>query len=307
MGVTLHQGEWESHSQGEGEQVIVMERNCEVREMRTAETVLTILRERGQRSLPVDRVYRLLYRPDLYLRAYAKLYKNDGALTPGASSETVDGMSLEKIHTIIDDLRHERYRWTPVRRRYIPKKSGKLRPSGMPSWSDKLLQEVIRTILEAYYEPQFSDHSHGFRPKRGCHTALGQVTRQGQGTKWFIEGDICSCFDKIDFSVLLNILQKSFHDNRFLRLIKRLLEAGYLEDWTYHKTYSGVPQGSIIGPILTNLVLDRLDKYVKHELIPAYTRGKRRKTYPPYVAITHAASQASTAPSKSLAIHVNLG
>ena len=263
--------------------------------MRTAETVLTILRERGQRGLPVKRVYRLLYRPDLYLRAYAKLYKNEGALTPGASDETVDGMSLAKIDTIIEALRQERYRWTPVRRRYIPKKNGKMRPLGMPSWSDKLLQEVIRSILEAYYEPRFSDRSHGFRPKRGCHTALRKVTQEGRGTKWFIEGDICSCFDKINFDVLLNILQKSFHDNRFLRLIKGLLEAGYLENWTFHQTYSGVPQGSIVGPILTNLVLDRLDKFVEHELIPAYTRGERRKTYPPYVAIAKAAHDARKA------------
>ncbi len=263
--------------------------------MRTAETILNIIRERGQRELPVKNVYRLLYNPDLYLRAYAKLNSNAGAMTPGATPETVDGMSLEKINTIIEALRYERYRWTPVRRTYIPKKNGKLRPLGMPSWSDKLLQEVIRTILEAYYEPQFSEHSHGFRAKRGCHTALKEITHKGRATKWFVEGDICAYFDRINHSILLNILQDKFQDNRFIRLIKGLLDAGYLENWKYNATYSGVPQGAVISPILSNLVLDKLDKYVERELIPAYTRGQRRRVYPPYRDLTMAASIARKA------------
>ncbi len=166
--------------------------------MRTAKTILNIIRKRGQRQLPLSRVYRLLYQPDFYLRAYGKLARNKGALTPGVIPETVDGMSLEKIDKIIQALRAERYQWTPVRRTYIPKKNGKLRPLSMPSWSDKLLQEVIRSILEAYYEPQFRDCSHGFRPKRGCHTALLRVSQKGRGTKWFIEGDLRACFDKIE-------------------------------------------------------------------------------------------------------------
>lgn len=260
--------------------------------MRNAKTILNIIRTRGQRQLPISRVYRLLYQPEFYLRAYGKLARNKGALTPGVTSETVDGMSLEKIDKIIQALRAERYQWTPVRRTYIPKKNGKLRPLSMPSWSDKLLQEVIRSILEAYYEPQFSDCSHGFRPQRGCHTALLRVTQKGRGTKWFIEGDLRACFDKIDHSILLNILREKFHDNRFIRLIERLLKAGYLENWKYNQTYSGVPQGSIVSPILSNLVLDRLDKYVESELIPQYTQGKRRRTNPPYVRLTWAASDA---------------
>src|SRR6266545_4446462 len=168
----------------------------EVREMRTAATVLGIIRERGKRGLPLEDLYRQLYNPDLYLRAYARLSTNTGALTPGATSETVDAMSLAKIATLIDALRHERYRWTPVRRTYVPKKDRKkLRPLGLPSWSDKLLQEVMRSLLEAYYEPQFSDHSHGFRPGRGCHTALRKVADTWTGTHWFIEGDIAQCLD----------------------------------------------------------------------------------------------------------------
>jgi group II intron reverse transcriptase/maturase len=295
MGVTPHQGERESRLQGKVEQVIRCNRSREVRRMRTAETILNIIRTRGQRGLPVEDVYRLLYNPDLYLRAYGKLNSNAGAMTPGATPETVDGMSLEKINTIIEALRYERYRWIPARRTYIPKKNGKSRPLGMPSWSDKLLQEVIRSILEAYYEPQFSEHSHGFRPKRGCHTALLEITQKGRATKWFIEGDISACFDRIDHTILLKILQEKIHDNRFIRLIKGLLDAGYLENWKYNSTYSGVPQGAVVSPILSNLVLDKLDKYVEHKLIPAYTRGLRRSVYPPYRTLTLAASKARKA------------
>ena len=162
--------------------------------MRDAETVLDIIHDRGKRGLPLEDVYRQLYNPDLYLRAYGKIYKNDGAMTPGSTSETVDGMSQEKISHLIDLVRHERVKWTPVRRTYIPKSNGKQRPLGMPTWTNKLLQEVMRSILEAYYEPQFSDRSHGFRPKRGCHTALRDILKWA-GTVWFIEGDIKDYFD----------------------------------------------------------------------------------------------------------------
>jgi group II intron reverse transcriptase/maturase len=278
----------------------------EVREMRTAEMELNIIRERGRRGLPLERLYPQLYNRDLYLQAYGKLYRNKGALTPGATPETVDGMTLAKIDTIIEALRYERYRWTPVRRTYIPKRSGnKLRPLGMPSWSDKLLQEVIRQLLEAYYEPQFSSHAHGFRPGRGCHTALQDITQHWRGVKWFIEGDICSFYDRIDHTILLNILREKIHDNRFIRLMENLLRAGYLEEWRYHDTYSGVPQGGVISPLLSNLALDKLDKYVEQTLIPAYTRGKRRKTNPPYVALTKAAWQARQIDSREAARRYN--
>ena len=260
--------------------------------MRNAETILNIIRQRGQRGLPVKDAYRLLYQRALYLRAYGKLYRNQGAMTPGSTSETVEGMSLEKIDTIINALREERYRWTPVRRTYVSKKNGKRRPLGLPTWSDKLLQEVIRSILEAYYEPQFSDRSHGFRPNRGGHTALRDVMQHGRATKWFIEGDLSACFDRIDHSVLEGIRQERFHDNRFLRLIRGLLKAGYLEEWTFNATYSGVPQGGVVSPILSNLVWDRLDKYVETHLIPAYTQGRRRRTNPPYVRLTVQAFEA---------------
>jgi retron-type reverse transcriptase len=113
-----------------------------------------------------------------------------------------------------------------------------------------------------------------------------EVTQKGRGTKWFIEGDISACFDKIDNTVLLDILRESFHDHRFIRLMSGLLGAGYLEEWKFNATYSGVPQGGVVSPILANVVLDRLDRYIEQHLLPAYTRGHRRKTYPPYVALT---------------------
>ena len=250
--------------------------------MRNAETVLTIIRERGKRGLPLEDVYRMLYNPDLYLCAYARLYKNKGAMTKGTSNETVDGMSLAKIEKLIDDVRHERHRWTPARRVYIPKKKGGQRPLGLPTWKDKLLQEVMRSILEAYYEPQMSEHSHGFRPGRGCHTALREIQSQWTGSRWFVEGDIAKFFDTMNHEVLLAILSEKIHDQRFLRLIRHLLESGYLEEWTFNKTLSGCPQGGVISPILSNIYLDKLDQYVEKTLIPAYTRGEKRAPNPAY-------------------------
>ncbi len=261
--------------------------------MQTAEAVLNIIRERGKRGLALEKVYRQLYNRDFYLRAYGKLYRNKGAMTPGATWETVDGMSLEKIDTIIEVLRQERYRWTPVRRTQIPKNKGK-RLLGLPTWSDKLLQDVIRQLLEAYYEPQFSTHSHGFRPQRGCHTALQEI-QQWHGVKWFIEGDICAFFNEINHTLLLTILREKILDNRFLRLIENFLKAGYLEQWRFVTNHSGVPQGGVLSPLLSNLVLDKLDKFVEHTLIPTNTKGDRRKTYQPYVALTIAAWQARQA------------
>lgn len=246
--------------------------------MRSATTILGIIQERGKKGLPLERVYRLLFNRDLYLMAYGKIYRNDGATTPGSTSETVDEMSLRKIDTIIEALRSERYRWTPTRRVYIEKKtSTKKRPLSMPTWSDKLLQEVIRLILESYYEPTFSNFSHGFRPGRGCHTALRQIDDTWHGVNWFIEGDIKACFDSLSHEILLASLAEHIHDGRFLRLIRELLQAGYLEDWKYHTTLSGAPQGGIVSPILSNIYLSKLDSAIENKLIPMYTKGDRRK------------------------------
>src|SRR6267154_2985969 len=203
-------------------------------------------------------------------------------MTPGANEETADGMSEEKNEQIIGLMRNERYRFSPARRVYIPKKNGKLRPLGLPSWSDKLAGEVVRLLLEAYYEPGFSDLSHGFRKRRGCHTALRKVHDTWTGTVWFIEGDISDCFGSLSHEILLGILAEKIRDQRFLRLIRNMLKAGYLEDWEYHDTLSGCPQGGVVSPVLSNIYLHKLDEFVEKELIPQYTRGTRRKEPPDY-------------------------
>lgn len=260
----------------------------EVCEMQSADVYLGLVRERGNKGLPLKRVYRQLFHRDLYLRAYGKIYRNHGAMTKGTTEETVDGMSLAKIDAIIDALRQERYQWKPVRRVYIEKKhSVKKRALGLPVWSDKLLQEVIRLILTAYFEPSFSDHSHGFRPDRGCHTALRDIYETWAGTTWFLEGDISQCFDSLSHDLLLEILAEHIHDGRFLRLIRGLLQAGYLDDWTWNRTLSGAPQGSIVGPILSNIYLSKLDQFVEQTLLPAYTRGDRRRANPAYTHLSN--------------------
>ncbi len=250
--------------------------------MQTAEVVLNVLRERGRKGLPCEQLYRQLFNKDLYYLAYGNIYPNKGSMTPGTSEETADGMSEEKIEQIIGLMRQEKYRFSPARRVYIPKKNGKLRPLGMPTWSDKLVGEVVRLLLEAFYEPQFSDTSHGFRKFRGCHTALREINNTWTGTAWFVEGDISDCFGSLDHEILLGTLAEKIRDNRFLRLIRNMLKAGYLEDWTYRDTLSGVPQGGTVSPILSNVYLDKLDKFVEQELIPQYTRGATRAANPAY-------------------------
>jgi len=250
--------------------------------MRETNTIIELISERGKKGLPFERVYRLLFNRNLYLQAYGKIARNAGAMTHGVTNETPDGMSLEKIDAIIEAVRYERYEWLPARRVSIPKKNGKKRPLGMPVWSDKLLQEVIRMLLNAYYEPQFSDRSHGFRPKRGCHSALREIYHKWKGIAWFIEGDISSCFDRLSHELLLKTLEEHIHDARFISLMRKLLDAGYMEDWTFNRTLSGVPQGGIVSPLLSNILLDKLDKFVDTTLIPHYTRGKKREDNPEY-------------------------
>jgi len=250
--------------------------------MQNADAILDIYQERGAKGLPLERVYKRLFGPELFLRAYSKIYRNAGATTKGTTEETVDGMSLEKVQGIIGLLRQERYRWAPVRRMEIPKPKGGTRPLGIPTWSDKLVQEVLRALLEPYYEQRFSTHSHGFRPNRGCHSALGEIRRTWKGTVWFIEGDIKGCYDNIDHAVLLAVIRRDIHDGRLVRLIEDLLKAGYMRDWRYHDTLSGAPQGGIISPLLSNVYLNELDRFAEGTLIPTYTRGKHRKVNPGY-------------------------
>ena len=184
-------------------------------------------------------------------------------MTPGTDGKTIDEMSLERIERLIVSLKDESYQPHPARRVYIPKKNGKKRPLGIPSFEDKLVQEVVRLLLEAIYEGHFEGTSHGFRPHRSCHTALGMIQKSFAGAKWFIEGDIKGFFDNINHNTLIDILRKRIDDERFLRLIRKFLNAGFIENWVFNKTYSGTPQGGIISPILANIYLDQLDTYMR--------------------------------------------
>jgi retron-type reverse transcriptase len=139
--------------------------------------------------------------------------------------------------------------------------------------------------MEPYYEQKFSTHSHSFRPHRSCHTALKEVQKQWTGTVWFIEGDITGCFDNIDHTVLLEIIKRDIHDDRLTKLLEGLLKAGYMEDWKYYDTISGAPQGGIISPLLANIYLNEVDKFVVDTLIPTYTKGSKRRPNPDYVSL----------------------
>lgn len=242
--------------------------------MQTAKAVLDVIQNRGIGRKPLDRLYRQLYNEELYLEAYSQIYANAGAITPGVGEVTLDGMSKKRIGDIIEKVKTETYRWQPVRRTYIPKANGKRRPLGIPSGDDKLLQTVMKLLLEAYYEPRFSNRSHGFRPARGCHTALMQIGQSHRDVSWFIEGDIKGFFDNIDHERLVGIIEQDIQDGRFLNLLKRLLEAGYMEDWQWNQTYSGTPQGGTISPLLSNIYLNVFDEWVETELMPLYNRGR---------------------------------
>src|SRR6266566_3729781 len=223
-----------------------------------------------------DKLYQKLYNYELWLLAYQRIAPNPGNMTPGVDGKTIDGAGLKLIHEAITELKASRYKPIPVRRVHIPKPNGKQRPLGIPSFRDKLLGTVLKLILEAIYEPTFSEHSHGFRPERSCHTALATVKRDMNGTRWWIEGDIKGFFDNVKHDTLLSILSKRITDKRFLHLIGQFLKAGYVEDWRYHQTHSGVPQGGTLSPVLSNISLDELDRAVAQKSAQ-FHQGKRRR------------------------------
>lgn len=250
--------------------------------MEKSERVLKALSDHSQSSdYKYERLYRYLFSEEMFAVAYQRIYAKQGNMTPGTDGKTIDEMSLERIERLIASLKDESYQPHPARRVYIPKKNGKKRPLGIPSFEDKLVQEVVRLLLEAIYEGHFEGTSHGFRPHRSCHTALGMIQKSFAGAKWFIEGDIKGFFDNIDHNVLISILRERISDERFLRLIRKFFNAGYVEDWKYNKTYSGTPQGGIISPILANIYLDKFDKYIK-EYAAKFRKGDRRSINPEY-------------------------
>jgi len=244
---------------------------------RNPEKVLNSLTEHSvDLNYKFERLYRILFNEEMYYVAYQRIYAKPGNMTAGSDGKTIDRMSLSRIEKLIASLKDESYQPQPSRRVYIPKKNGKMRPLGVPAFDDKLLQEVVRMVLEAIYEGQFENTSHGFRPNRSCHTALAQVKDTSSGVKWFVEGDIKGFFDNINHEVLINTLKERIADDRFIRLIRKFLNTGYLENWKFHHSYSGTPQGGIVSPILANIYLDRLDKYME-EYTEKFDSGKNRK------------------------------
>jgi RNA-directed DNA polymerase len=231
----------------------------------------------------INGLHRLMRSPFLFQRAYDKVSRNKGALTPGVDGQTFDGMSLEKLARLADRIAEGTYRSRPVRRVYIPKANGKMRPLGIPTVEDRLVQEVVRTILEAIYEPVFLSQSHGFRFGRSCHTALEEIRDTWTGTKWLIEVDVSGFFDNIDHDILLKLLETRVDDKRFVGVIKDMLKAGYLDDWVFERTYSGTPQGGVVSPILANIYLHELDEFMA-KMKANFDRGTKRKPHPRYAA-----------------------
>ena len=263
--------------------------------MQNSEVVLINLSKQALKENYVhDRLYRILYNPQMYIKAFGNIYKNDGSATAGVDGATASNFSEEMIGNIIATLKNESYQPKPAKRVYIPKKNGKKRPLGIPTFTDRIVQEICRMILEAIYEPKFSASSHGFRPNRSCHTALMEIDRVYTGVNWFVEGDIKGFFDNINHQILINLLRKSIKDEKFIRLMWKFLKAGYIEDFRINKTYTGTPQGGIISPLLANIYLNELDKYVGGILKYEFDMGDRKKTQkrnPVYRSLEYKAGQ----------------
>ena len=233
--------------------------------MQPTTSILEKLRRNSEKNHDevFTRLFRYMLRPDIYYVAYKNLYANNGAGTKGVNEDTADGFCVDYVNSITENIRKGAYQPHPVRRTYLKKANGKMRPRGIPTFTDKLVQEVLRMILESVYEPIFLDCSHGFRPGRSCHTALDKIKRGFPGARWFIEGDIKGCFDNIDHNMLMALIGKKVKDTQVRQLIYKFLKAGYLEDWQYHNTHSGTPQGGILSPLLANIYLHELDKFVE--------------------------------------------
>lgn len=224
-------------------------------------------------------IFRLLYKEEIWICAYEKIKSNKGATTPGSEPETMDGMSLERLKRLRENVCSETYSFKPVKQIYIPS-GDKRRPLGFPTANDKIVQEVIRLILDAIYEPIFSKHSFGFRPGFGCHDALNHIEYKFRWVDFVVEGDIQQAYPTIDHKVLIKFLNKKIEDPRFIRLIWKLLGCGVLDEDRVKMSKTGVPQGSIVSPILANIYYHELDNFVedimKRYTTPINERNSRR-------------------------------
>ena len=252
--------------------------------MKPTAAILENIRQasKANKEVKFTRLFRYMLRPDIYYLAYEHLYANNGAATKGVNNDTADGFSEKKVMAIIQSLKDGTYTPSPVRRTYIPKRNGKLRPLGIPTFTDKLVQEVLRMILEAVYEPIFLPSSHGFRPNRSCHTALKDIKHGYPGVRWFVEGDIKGFFDHIDHGQLTALVYEKVKDARIIQLLHKMLKAGYLENWKYNRTLSGTPQGGIISPLLANIYLHELDKFMA-DMKADFDKPKDRTFTPEYM------------------------
>lgn len=259
--------------------------------MRNPKLVLDNLTSKAKdKDYKFQRLYRNLYNPEFYYIAYEKVQKKEGSMTKGTDDKTVDGMSKERIENLIHKIKNESYQPNPTKRVYIPKKNGDKRPLGIPSTEDKMIQEIVRMILEAIYDPKFSDDSHGFRPNKSCHTALENTKVKFNGARWFVEGDIKGFFDNIDHHILIKLLKKTIDDQKFINLIWKFLRAGYIEDWKFNKTYSGTPQGGTVSPILANIYLHELDMYME-KYKSSFDMGKRKRENRAYKNLRYKATK----------------
>jgi group II intron reverse transcriptase/maturase len=247
--------------------------------MQNPDDVLGIMESKAKKAdYKFDRLYRNFYNVEFYKQAYAKIYAKPGNMTEGANGKTIDGFNLDEVQHLIEAMKSESYEPNPVRRVLIAKKnSTKKRPLGIPAFYDKLVQEILRSILAAIYESNFSDMSHGFRPDKSCHTALLQVKKNFTGVKWWVEGDIEGFFDNINHHTLINILKRRIEDEKFLRLVWKFLRAGYIYEKQLHNTYGGTPQGGIVSPILANIYLHELDSTIE-KAIKEFDSKKRQRS-----------------------------
>lgn len=207
----------------------------------------------------------ILKQESIWFAAYLKLKSNKGAKTQGPDEDIIDSLTKKRILELREAVLSNKFSWVGVREIMIPKpgKPGKFRPLGIPSINDRLVQEVIRTILEPIYELNFSHLSHGFRPNRGCHTALKWMNTNMKDSIWFIEGDIKSYFPSIDHQILMKILERKIQDPTILRLIRSGLEAKvFQKDQTFYIPEVGTPQGGILSPLLSNIYLNELDQFI---------------------------------------------